>query len=239
MILVAVLLLPVCSQQLHADTLLFEHSGSNNPTTEGWTHNIGQGGNTSSGSVAGAWYFEDTSVDLNTWETYLQTPDSTQISNGSLHGWSLSTTLSMLAGSSGEFNSIYADYGDGVTDWAMTFGTDGNGDPMVLLGNSYQGTLHGSYTVGGGAGEFHTYSLVFDPGEGSVDLFVDGVERISDYTGAAYSSERVSFGAGASNGTGLAHFSSVQFTVVPEPISSTLFIVVGATVVGFKRSRKK
>lgn len=39
------------------------------------------------------------------------------------------------------------------------------------------------YTVTGGADQYNTYDMVYDPVTGTVDVFVNGVERISDYPG--------------------------------------------------------
>jgi len=234
----------VCSGQLHADTILFDHSGSNDPTSEGWAHNVGPGGSTSSGPVindlglgTNAWYLEDTSVTLHTWETYSQTPSGVQVANASLYGWTLSTTLRMVSGTTGVHNSMFVDYIDGATQWSMAFDVAPDGDPIIDFGDPFFGTFFGSYTVEGGAGTYHTYSLQYDPVAGSADLFVDGIERISDYTGVSVATTRVSFGAGASNGTGRAHYNSVQFSVAPEPASLLLMAMGAVAFLGtFKRA---
>ncbi len=231
-------ILTIYSGKLHANTVLFEHSGSNNPTTEGWTHNVGAGGGTSSGAAGNAWYVEDASVAGGSWESYSQTANSTQVADASVNGWTLSTTLLMANGSTGVFNSIFAQYVDGTNAWTMWFDIASDGDPIISIGHADPEQAFGSYTVEGGAGSYHTYSLLYDPVLSSTDVYVDGIEQISDFTGRSQTDTYVAWGAGASNGTGRADFSSVQFSVVPEPISTTLFIVGGATL-GFRRFRKK
>lgn len=46
--------------------------------------------------------------------------------------------------------------------------------------DSYTGD---QYTVTGGAGKYHTYEMFYNPSDATVDVFVDGVERISNYAG--------------------------------------------------------
>ncbi len=196
----------VYSGNLHANTILSQHSGSNNPTTEGWTHNYGSGGGTTSGAIndggTAAWYVDDTSVSIHTWESYTQTVNSAQIADASLYGWVLTANLRMISGTTGVHNSMHVLYRNGTTDWAMSFNTDSDGDPIIQFGDPYYGTLFGSYTIEGGEGANHTYSLVYDSVDESADLFVNGIERISDYTGnGSTTATVVGWGAGASNGT--------------------------------------
>ena len=54
---------------------------------------------------------------------------------------------------------------------------------------------------GGGFG-YHLYELTFAPVAGSADLFIDGVERLSDYVGPATATSRVLWGADTSFDTG-------------------------------------
>jgi hypothetical protein len=130
----------------------------------------------------------------------------------------------MVTGTVGFLNSIFADYVDGSTQWLMSFDVAPDGDPVVYLGF---GSGQPSFEVDGGAGQYHTYSLVFDPLAGSVDLFVGGVERLSYYGGTAVATSSVNWGAGVSNGTGQANFESVSFDInlaeIPEP--GTLLIL--------------
>ncbi len=92
----------ISSGPIHASTVLFQHTGANDPTSEGWTHNVGTGG-TSTGAVINdlgsgidAWYIEDTSVAGGSWESYTQVPDSAELAAASVYGWTLSTTLRMV-----------------------------------------------------------------------------------------------------------------------------------------------
>jgi hypothetical protein len=79
--------------------------------------------------------------------------------------------------------------------------------------------------------------LVYDPIAHSADLFVDGIERLSDFTGFSYTTDTsVGFGSGSSSDTGQGNFGSVQFEVntVPEPSSAVLW-GLGVSFVGLCR----
>lgn len=70
----------------------------------------------------------------------------------------------------------------------MALGAEADGDPVILLwdggtGNGGSKATGISYTLDGGGGGYHLYALVFDPVTGSVGLFIDGIERLSGYTG--------------------------------------------------------
>ncbi len=70
-----------------------------------------------------------------------------------------------------------------------------------------------TYTVEGGAGSYHDYDLVYDPVAGSADLFVDGVEVLSDYMGFPRDLNRVLWGAGQSSSTGHAYWNKAWFGI--------------------------
>ena len=70
--------------------------------------------------------------------------------------------------------------------------------------------------------------MIFDPVSGTADIFVDGNEVISDYTGFTYSAYTgVSWGAGSSLDTGEGRTSAVSLTMgtsaVPVPAAAWLF----------------
>ena len=71
----------------------------------------------------------------------------------------------------------------GDAQFRMTFGTDGNGDPIVdmALPSTHRDTVtlfdpaQHSHTIVGGAGQWHTYQLVKEAGtHNTADLYVDG-----------------------------------------------------------------
>ena len=66
---------------------------------------------------------------------------------------------------------------------------------------------------------YHVFSLVYDPVAGSADLFVDGVERLSDYTGNSVAAQLVEWGTGSSGTNGSANFNLVKFSIA-RPLPS-------------------
>jgi hypothetical protein len=108
----------------------------------------------------------------------------------------------------------------------MGFGTQPDGDPIVFLPTSIGPPLAGlTYVLDGAGPGYHMYELVYDPVFSSADLYVDGVKRLSDYTGLPSPNETptVSWGAGSSGDTGQGNYNLVQFAIVPEPSTVTLF----------------
>jgi hypothetical protein len=115
-----------------------------------------------------------------------------EISDALTNGWSLSTRMAMpsipnlnpLKTTGGNtVRAMTVEFATGTVGgklYRMNFGTDGSGDPVVDL--TVPGAGAGpSYTVIGGAGKFNDYDLVFDKGNGTVDLLVNGNPAISDF----------------------------------------------------------
>ncbi len=217
--------------------VVFNHSGNANPTTEGWSE-IGAGIGVTTGPVTNdlgtgldSWFVRDTSVVTNSAIQYVATPSPTIHVQAATLGWTLSANVRMVESSVGSFGGMFADYLTDTVAFTMFFDREPDGDPRVLLYG------HGSYTLDGvGDGAYHLFELVYDPTEGSADLFVDGVERLSNYTGLASGDNRIGWGASGSTETGRGHFNSVSFTVVPEPSHTAwVGILVGATMVSRRR----
>lgn len=92
--------------------------------------------------------------------------------------------------------------------FTLTLGMDSTRTPTVygFTDADYDGTTPFKYTVTGGADKYNLYEMVYDPATHTVDVFVNGVERISNYPGNAVSSAnlqsagniRVYFGSGSS-----------------------------------------
>lgn len=53
-----------------------------------------------------------------------------------------------------------------------------NGTTYIAPGDSTY-----KYRVDGGANQYHTYEMLYKPSNDTVDLYVDGVKRISDFPG--------------------------------------------------------
>jgi len=214
--------------------LVASHSGQADPVTEGWTASAGSppsgisvGAITNDGgSGFDAWFVDDNSTGGGSSFFYSQTPTAAQLSQASTQGWKLTARLRVTdIDDSPGTGSVFVQYGNGTTVFDMVFGSDSDGDPIVVLddGTVSGGEIQGpSFTSEGSGGGYHLYELAFDATENSADLFVDGVERISDFTGFSFAVPRVAFGGGSSADTGQGNYNLVQFTAIPEP-SAFLF----------------
>lgn len=247
-LLASALLITLGATRALAAGVQFEHVGSADPVTEGWSATV-TGLGVSIGPVTNdlglgidAWSVADSStvVSPNSTKQYQVFPDPAQIAEASSKGWRLSTTIRMLAGNFGSFESIITLYQDGTTSWGLRFDAELDGDPVVTLTDGQTFVLQGV-----GDQSYHTYSLVYDPDTGTADLFVDGVERISDTTGVPASLTRITWGAGASDGTGHGHFSSVSWRILDPvhavPALSPPFVIAAAvlmTTFGWRLLRK-
>jgi hypothetical protein len=86
---------------------------------------------------------------------------------------------------------------------------------------AYNGTTPYRYTVDGGADKYNIYEMVYDPLTNTVDVFVNGVERISNYPGNVVTSGNLQpvnqittfFGSGSSAGVAKTNYGSVQLLV--------------------------
>lgn len=124
-----------------------------------------------------------------------------------------------------------------------SFGTDGDGDSIVLArDNSSDGLSGNTYTLEGIGSVYSIYAMIFGPVTGTADIFVNGNEVISDYAGFDFvSAASMNFGAGSSLDTGEGRFAEVSLatgmSVVPLPAAAWLF---GSALVllGWMRRKK-
>ena len=210
---------------------VFSHSGNTDPTTEGWSL-ILSGADNSVGAVTNdigtgidAWFTDDDTTGLSNVAAYTATPSASAVNAGNLNGWTLSTNLRVVDIPDAVDSSVIVLYRDGATSWEMNFGSALDGDTIVQLSS---GDLHVLQNTGTG---YHQFDLVYDPVNATADLFVDGLEVISDSAGiASASTPSIAWGADSTSGTGQGNFASVSFSVVPEP-SSFILAVLGLTAV--------
>ncbi len=85
----------------------------------------------------------------------------------------------------------------------------------------YDGTTSYKYTVTGGEDKYNLYEMVYDPLTNTVDVLVNGIERISNYPGNIVTSGNlqaanqinVYFGSGSSPGVAKTNYGDVQLTI--------------------------
>ena len=199
--------------------VIFQHIGANDPTTHGWLVNLGHGG-VSSGPVFNdggydAWAVDDNSSVNESIRVYVGIPTAQQNADAAALGWSLAARIRVVDIPDGLDASVVVEYSNGAITYAMLFGAEADGDPMIRL---FGGP---ALTVQNAGPGYHLYEMVFDPVAQSASLLVDGVLHASGYTGFARNLNRMLWGSGQSTSTGQGNYNLVQWsigpTAVPEP----------------------
>jgi hypothetical protein len=226
-------------------TTIFQHSGSTDPYSEGWTTPYGVGGTIGPINDGGtqAWIVDDNSSADGSHVWYTQTPTAQQHLDAAENGWVLRVNVRIvdIPDPINNAGSLLIQYSDGSTSYNLALGSEGDGDPLVLLqdgGFTNSGTIAtgAGYTLQDGGSGYHLYELIYDPLAASTDLFIDGNEVLSNYSGFATVNDGVSWGSGTSYDTGQGNWNLVQFSVVPIPASVWLF---GSALAGLGWIRRK
>ena len=217
-----------------------DHGGSSDPTIQGWTEITGSGVTQSPvsndlGSGIDAWAVDDDSAAPGSPVGYTITPSDSQIQAANLSGWTLTARLRVVDANDPVGSSPSVSYADGSTRWEMNFGTQADGDPIVEL---VDGTPSGPTFVLEGAGfGHHTYTLIYNPVSQTVDLFVNGLKSISDFSGPSTAAKEIFWGAGADSEVGHGNFSVVRFEIgtiaIPIPaMSRWAMVALGCAFLG-------
>jgi len=226
---------------------LYEHTGANDPLTEGWLEAI-VFVQTSVGPVLDdqgsgfdAWFVDDNGTAGGDAGFYEGPLTAGEVASGESGGWTLSARLRSVdvpdpapgAPAVGEDAAPFVSYRDGVTTWQLHFQTEDTGDLTIYLGTDFIVPAGLTHTIVGGAPDYHLYELVFDPGTGLATLSVDGAEVIADFPGAPFAqpTPRIAWGSGTSGSTGQGNFNLVRFELaVPEPSGPLLLLAGGAVL---------
>ena len=204
---------------------VFDHSGNTDPLTEGWSGNGGGPVANDAGSGFDAWVIDDDSTTGSS-AGYFQVPLDSQISQASSLGWRLSARIRLVDIPDMPGGSPALIYRDDAKTWQIHFGTEADGDPKLDLVTAVVGTLptgFTSFTLQGGGSGYHLYELVFDPVLGSADLFIDGVEQVSNYVGATFGSgfplpKSVFWGAASTTDIGQGNYNQARFEIVSASV---------------------
>jgi len=210
------------------------HSGSSDPTTEGFIVAACCGSSTV-GPISN-------DLGLNVWSiTGLSTASQYGYQSGGLSseqqaevesgGFVMTFTARAVQGLAPPYDSVNyitilgADLDNGQRRFEVDLGLDSNGDTVVVLPTSIDSQGPGStirspgpsYTLAGSGSSYHTYQLAYDPTTQLSALSVDGVERLTGYAGhTSFVGNRGLVWASWSGGVG--NFAGVDLILGPPTV---------------------
>jgi len=222
-------------------SFVISHYGSIDPVSEGFAVNTCCGASTVGplyddlGEAAWSIVGNDVSSQVLYYSGPLSLSQQADIAN---NGFSLSSKVRVIGGAvydqANPFVISEAQIDMGTKRFDISWALDGNGDTVVVLPTSF-GFTYGlvmaygpSFTLTGQGSSYHSYQLDYNPLTQSGNLSIDGIERISGYTGSTEFLEN----AGLRWGTSRADFGQVNFAsvtlvsprVVPIPTAFWLFL---------------
>jgi len=234
-----------CGPGIAKAQIVLQHTGSNDPKTEGW--NLASNPGANAGPVT-----NDQNTGLDAWSLGFASNSNSStaqfyynavaIPNAALtNGWEFTTNVRFAATPSNSlvlFDINLPPHAAGETDasgYSLLFRPDLQGHVTYQLSSS----LVGGTPVGGPvyAGppiqlpnptDYHLFQIQFDAGTGSADLLVDGAMKASNFVGIPGSLTVVNWGIqaqGSSPIEGQINASLVQFSVVPEPSGQVLMVI--------------
>jgi hypothetical protein len=225
-----------------ASASVYQHAGSTDPTTEGWSIYAQNStyGPVNDGGVE-AWFTSDEGSSSGDAVGYSVNLTPLEVSTALTSGWSFEARLRLPNANQPGAGATAFWFGTGSNRWLLNFSTDADGNQIVWAPTDPRNWTSGlSYNTG--STSYHTYRMVYDTGSGNVDVFVDGVEHISNWAGDGWDEPMmIMFGSGSSPAQGRANWASVNFTVVPVPPSLLLFVsgLIGLAGYGRKKLFKK
>ena len=240
---------------------IYTHTGSTAPTTEGFTGEVNVGPASTTGPLANdqgmpAWFI----AGLGQSSQYIYVAPgltTSQQADIASQGFTLTLVARVLQNglAPAYTTSDPATIGAALVDyagvrWEIDLGLNNQGDTVVVLPNTVDALGPGlsyrsfgaSYTLTGSGSTYHTYQLFYDPTTKVADLSVDGVTRLTGYTGETrfYFDSALVWSA-LSGGQSNFNFVQVQtgMASIPEPTSLTLLVTGVVIVIGYTRGRQK
>ncbi|MEL7450092.1 MAG: hypothetical protein AAFN78_12840 [Pseudomonadota bacterium] len=185
------------------------HEGSNNPANEGWTLDA-------SGGIEGPIFSDSDFPSVSSWEIHAiagfrlyEMPGA-----GAETDWTLRGRVRVVDLADAADLGIALHVSDSADRrWLLTFGTDADGNTLIIP-EAAGVTL----TVPAEQAGRSDYVLVeMAAADGLMDLFVNGVEMVSDVPHLPASrTDRVIFGDGSSADAGRGRYALVEFTTGPQ-----------------------
>ena len=227
--------------------VLIDHTGNNDPVDEGW------GVIRDFGATATA-VTNDNGTGLNAWaisksissqeKGYEYVLTSGEAAAATSFGWVVKSTLRIANVNDAPDYAVSMLYSNGTKRFDLALGSNAAGDPIAMLVNSYVangGDPAGpSFTLTGGGNNYHIYEMIFNKVTNTADLKIDGVTRISGYTGnnQFVPTPRLQWGAFGGDGTGDGRYNGMELDVtVPEPASIALCTLIPLIALTPRRRR--
>lgn len=203
--------------ELPPPTVLVQHLGANDPTTEGWTLKDESGGLNIYGPVfddlgyIDAWRLDSATNHASGDLEYEYWLSEGQVTEALTRGWALTGVIRLVDGASR--GSFVLRFSTGTALYQISLIGVVNGDPTIMLGDGR------TVTLAGGGGAYHVYRIADDNADGAADLFIDGKLVYSDYVSVAsgYEKRIVEVGDVQDSDTdnGHAAYALIRFEVSP------------------------
>jgi hypothetical protein len=236
-----------------ADQLVIQHSGANDPTTEGWTDSNA----TMTSSIVAAPVTNDANTGMNAWSLsypglafpryYSAFLNSQEVTSAATFGWELTADLRIPTISPGVNFTVDVNLPNvsppflpaATSGYTLNFNSDSPGGITVSF-HGYAGGNSTSFDLQNPT-DYHFYQIIYNPVAKNADLVVDGIEQVENLTGGTSGGAEIDWGTSfVGDGTlpsitGQANFNLVQFDIVPEPSTLTL---LGLGSLGFLLRRR-
>ncbi|MEL6109845.1 MAG: PEP-CTERM sorting domain-containing protein [Planctomycetota bacterium] len=216
------------------------HSGSNDPVAEGF---LGPGGGVNVAPTFGDQGFAAWSMDHNGGPTSLYRSSPLSASELQLvddFGWTMRVRARVTRSSTFE-NNLATFFSDGNRRYDLLLGLNSAGVTFAHLNDQVitpTNTPGQTFVLDGSGSSYHLFELVYDASVGSADLFVDGLEVISDYAGHDDFVPASGLYFGTANGSaGNFNLVSLETNAVPEPASALAFASIGLGLLVRRRRR--
>ena len=201
-----------------------------NPIAEGWSANVVSPNSAvpvNGDQGLNAWQVNDVTTLVNVSASYALVVTSEQATSFLTSGWKLSVRVRVVEAPDTLDSAVASWMQLGSRQWLMDFGSEDNGDQTVLAGSTSS-----TYSSVGAGNVYHLYEMIYDPVDQSADIFVDGVERISGYTGVeSQPGNIIGWGSGSSYGIGSGNWNMVAVEIVPEPATLSMLALGGLALV--------
>lgn len=222
---------------------IVQHTGANDPTTEGFTYGtngasvVTSGVTNDNGTGLDAWIVDDNGANFGLYYKGFSAAERTSLLASNFTG---TMRLRVPDISTSPAGAVLFDVNLGPTNrrFLIYFGTNANGELTIAYndGSALQ-------TIAGASNQaYHTVRLDYDFANADADVFVDNTLAKANYTGFTSGGSnqngnangQVQFGSGSGAGQGQGNYNLVS-VAIPEPASLALLGLGGLLMLGRRR----